>query len=182
MTSEPTPPRPRPLMPSLSSSVRFARPSDLDAVAMLAVALGRQHAGYDPHRFALEHFAPPASVAGTYRDFFAEQLERPDAAVLVAEGADDRAVGYAFVRLEEASFLDLCPPSGWLHDLYLDPAARGRGLGTQLLDAALAHLRNLGASTLMLSASPRNDGARRLFAARGFAPTMIEYTLAPNAP
>ncbi len=169
-------------MTPLPPPVRLARPSDLDAVAALALALGRQHAGYDPHRFALEHFAPPDALAAAYRDFFAEQFDRPGAALLVAEGDDGLVAGYAFVRLEEASFLDLCAPSGWLHDLYLAPGARGRGLGRRLLDAAVAHLRGLGARTIMLSASPRNEGALRLFASRGFAPTLVEYTLAPSAP
>jgi hypothetical protein len=50
-----------------------------------------------------------------------------------------------------------------------------------LLDAALAHLRDLGAR-LCRRPPPRHDGARRPLASRGFAPTMIEYALAPDAP
>lgn len=166
----------------MSPSIRPAQLTDLEPVVGLAIALGRQHASYAPQRFRLESLVGRSSLASTYRDFFAEQLARPDAIVLVATDADGNVVGYAFGRLEEASFLDLCPSSGWLHDLYVDPATRGRGLGQRLLDAALVQLRALGAELLMLSASPRNESAQRLFTARGFAPTMIEYTLAADAP
>jgi GNAT superfamily N-acetyltransferase len=168
-------------MPPPHCVIRPAQVADLEAVASLAIALGRQHAGYAPHRFRLEPFASPTSLAHTYRDFFVEQLARPDVIILVAD-AERRIVGYTFGRLEGASFLDLCPPSGWLHDLYLDPNVRGRGLGGQLLDATLTQLRDLGADLLMLSASPRNESACRLFASRGFAPTMTEYSLPTGAP
>lgn len=169
-------------MSTTSFTIRSAQSADLDALVPLAIALWRQHAGYAPRRFHLEAFVEPTSVACAYRNFFVEQFARSDVTMLVATDAAGHVVGYAFGRLEEASFLDLCPPSGWLHDLYLDPAVRGHGLGQRLLDATLAQLRALGADLLMLSASPRNESARRLFAARGFAPTMIEYTLTSDAP
>ena len=169
-----------PLSP-LRSSLRLARPEDLDPLVPLAIALGQQHARYDAHRFRPEWFARERSLAQTYRDFFVAPLADLAAVVLVACDAGDHVLGHAFARLEEDSFLDLCPPSGWLHDLYLHENARGHGLGRRLLDEAIARLRALGAQRIMLSASPRNESARQLFIERGFAHTMSEYTLAPDA-
>ena len=87
-------------------------------------------------------------------------------------------LGYAFARVEPASFVDALPVSGWVHDLYVDPAARGRGAGPALLDAAVAALRDAGAALVLLTVAPANPAAKRLFERRGFAATMHEMTLA----
>lgn len=54
--------------------------------------------------------------------------------------------------------------------MWVEPAARGRGLGARLLDALLARAEGLGRDVL-LHVSEGNAGARALYVARGFAPT-----------
>lgn len=164
----------RPLMTTAPTPIRAAREEDLSFIVELAMALGAQHIGYDPRRFDFRPFgADEEAVRATYLAFFREQLGQPNVVLFVAE---DRA-GYVFGRLEEASFLDLAPEAGWIHDVFVDPSARGQRLGARLVDAAIAGLRALGVSEVMLSASPKNARARALFEARGFVPTMVEYRL-----
>jgi ribosomal protein S18 acetylase RimI-like enzyme len=73
---------------------------------------------------------------------------------------------------------------GFIDDLYLVPAARGRGLGHRLIDFALAQARNLEIGTLHLEVEAGNDAATRLYRAAGFTETgrrLMRLRLAPCA-
>lgn len=52
--------------------------------------------------------------------------------------------------------------------IFIAPGARGRGLGTQLIEAICAHVRASGGRTLRLGVVPENTGARRLYERLGF--------------
>lgn len=149
-------------------SIRPAERRDLPALGRLGGALGRRHVEFDPRRYVL---AEPAEAA--YENFFAAELGLPGTAVLLAE-RDGTAVGYVFGRVEPASFVSLASVAGWIHDLYVDEPARGNGLGGRLLDAAIAALRELGCTTVMLSVAAQNPAAAALFRRRGFRPALQE--------
>ncbi|MCK0115650.1 GNAT family N-acetyltransferase [Isoptericola sp. S6320L] len=53
----------------------------------------------------------------------------------------------------------------WLADVIVDPAHRGRGLGTRIVDGALADLDTLGLKRVLLKASPE---ARAVYLRAGF--------------
>ena len=55
-----------------------------------------------------------------------------------------------------------------LNDLFVAPAARGRGVGSALLDAAAAHARAAGAVRLVLQTATDNSPAQRLYERRGW--------------
>jgi len=58
---------------------------------------------------------------------------------------------------------------GEIANLAIDPAARGRGLGSALLDAALDEARRHGVDEVFLEVRCSNARARRLYESRGFA-------------
>ncbi|SFH70903.1 GNAT family N-acetyltransferase [Bradyrhizobium sp. cf659] len=58
---------------------------------------------------------------------------------------------------------------GWVEQLYVLPAAQGRGVGTELLDVAKRACERLELWTFQ-----RNERARRFYEARGFA--LVEQT------
>lgn len=58
--------------------------------------------------------------------------------------ASGEQVAYARVVTDHATF-------AWLCDVYVDPVARGRGLGTELVTAARDHLAPLGLRRMMLA-------------------------------
>ena len=60
---------------------------------------------------------------------------------------------------------------GFIDDLYLVPAARGRGLGRQLLEFTLARASELGIRTLHLEVEVGNERGTRLYRAAGFEET-----------
>lgn len=53
----------------------------------------------------------------------------------------------------------------------VDPRARGRGIGRQLVQAGLELLRSQGASTVKLEVRPGNEPARRMYLRLGFRET-----------
>jgi ribosomal protein S18 acetylase RimI-like enzyme len=154
-----------------SALIRRAAPGDVPTLGRLGVALVRMHHGFDPRRFL-------ASTAGDERGYVAylgAQLEARRAVVLVAEHAGE-VVGYAYGAVEGADCMALRGEAGMLHDLYVLPGQRGRGLGRTLLTEAIAALDALGAPRFVLSTAERNGEAQRLFASIGFRRTMIEMT------
>lgn len=58
--------------------------------------------------------------------------------------------------------------AAWLEDLVVHPSRRGRGIGEQLLDAAIAEARNTGCLRLTLLTDSDNDAAHRLYHRAGF--------------
>lgn len=68
-----------------------------------------------------------------------------------------------------------------LDGICVDRAARGRGIGTSLLDAAADRARRLGATAVRLSVIDANPRARALYERHGFTPTG-RGTLGPLAP
>jgi ribosomal protein S18 acetylase RimI-like enzyme len=151
--------------------IRPATPADLPAIGRLGALLVRTHHGFDPERFIP---ATPGTEHG-YAAFLGTQLEEPDAVVLVAE-RNGEVVGYAYGGVEGFDYMALRGPAGALHDIVVDPAYRGRGVGGLLLDAALAALAARGAPRVVLSTAERNEVAQRLFERAGFRRTMIEMT------
>lgn len=158
--------------------IRPATAADVPALGRLGAELVAVHHAFDARRF----IPSGPEMAGTYGDFLAGEMQRPDAVVLVAEevpaeGAGAGAVlGYAYGALEGEEWLTLRGPAGAIHDLLVDPARRGGGVGRRLLEAMVAALRDLGAPQVVLSTAQHNTGAQKLFAAAGFRPTLIEMT------
>jgi GNAT superfamily N-acetyltransferase len=68
-------------------------------------------------------------------------------------------VGYARVVTDLATF-------GWLCDVYIDPAARGQGLGTALAAAVRDHLAPYGLRRILLATAD----AHGVYAKLGFEP------------
>jgi len=156
--------------------IRKADAFDLPDLGRLSAELARLHSSFDADRFAVQELTEQVFTA-----FFSEQLARPDVQVLVAE-QDGAAVGYAFVRMEPASLEDLRGAGAWLHDLYVDPAARGNAIGRQLVQAAIDAASSLGSDSLTLSVSPQNKPAQRLFEKMGLRATMVEMRLDLSLP
>jgi ribosomal protein S18 acetylase RimI-like enzyme len=154
-----------------AATIRPAAPADLPAVGRLGALLVRVHHDFDPERFIA---ATPRTEHG-YASFLGAQLEEPNVVVLVAE-RDGEVLGYTYAGVEGNDYMALRGPAGVLHDIVVDPAHRGLGVGRMLLDATLAALTARGAPRCVLSTAERNESAQRLFARAGFRRTMVEMT------
>jgi ribosomal protein S18 acetylase RimI-like enzyme len=106
-------------------------------------------------------------------------MSESDAVILVAD-RDGQLVGYVFGQVEPPSLVSLTRSTGWIHDLYVSPDARGLGAGGKLLDQAIQAFQLIGpAGGIMLAVASQNAAAATLFQARGFRPTLQEMTLSP---
>jgi ribosomal protein S18 acetylase RimI-like enzyme len=151
-------------------TVRPAAATDMPAVARLAARLVRQHHAWDPQRFLCMEPVEPG-----YERWLTHELDDEDAVIFVAERAG-RVIGYAYGRLEERDWNALLDAHGGLHDVLVDEAARGAGVGAALVEAVCARLRALGAPRVVLMSAAPNVAAQRLFARLGFRSTMVEMT------
>lgn len=79
---------------------------------------------------------------------------------------NDAAVGYVALSLGHTVMAG--GPDGFIDDLYLEPAARGRGIGRQVLAFVEARARELGFRALHLEVELANTRAQRTYAAAGF--------------
>jgi ribosomal protein S18 acetylase RimI-like enzyme len=106
----------------------------------------------------LSSSSPPPS-----REQLVELVENDDTVLFLAL-VNDRIMGsltLAFYRI----------PTGlkaWIEDVVVDDAARGRGLGSALNDAALNEARVRGAKDVSLTSRPAKEAANRLYKRIGF--------------
>jgi len=100
------------------------------------------------------------------RQFLADRISRDESVVLIAQGSDGAAIGFAQLFPSFSSVL--VAPSYLLSDLFVSPAARRRGVGTLLLKAAAETGRASGAVRLELPTAITNVSAQRLYETLGW--------------
>jgi GNAT superfamily N-acetyltransferase len=120
-----------PPTPSTDLAIRFATAADVPVILAFIRALARYE--------KLEHEVV-ASEAGLAATLFGA---RPAAEVLLAE-LGGTPVGFALFFTNYSTFL--AKPGLYLEDLFVEPAARGRGVGAALMSALarIAVARNYG--------------------------------------
>jgi GNAT superfamily N-acetyltransferase len=142
-------------------AIRFARPDDTPEI----LALIRELAEYErlAHEVTADEVALRACLFGV----------RPSAEVLIAE-LGDATVGFALFFESFSTFL--AKPGLYLEDLFVRPAARGRGVGGALMSALarIAIQRSYG--RFEWSVLDWNEPALKFYAGLGAKP-MTEWTI-----
>jgi ribosomal protein S18 acetylase RimI-like enzyme len=114
---------------------------------------------------------------GRYRDW----LARPGAFALLARSEDGAAVGFAVVTVEDGYDSWQCGERiGEVHDIALLPAARGGGLGGELLARVAAELAADGVEYYRLLVLEGNDDAVRFYERAGLT-TVVQQMLGRTA-
>ncbi|HET7824589.1 MAG TPA: GNAT family N-acetyltransferase, partial [Anaeromyxobacter sp.] len=135
------------------------------ALARLGAKLAREHHAMDPERF----FLPDEPIEDGYAWWLGKELANPRAAVLVAMSGSE-VVGYAYGRIEPRDWNTLRDRCGVGVDLWVEPRARGGGVGARLVEALADALADLGAGRVVIDVAARNPEAARLFERLGFRP------------
>lgn len=148
--------------------VREADPSDARLLA---------EAFWQPLAESMGDYSPLNELAdGAVADAvsgFEELLTDDERTIFLAEVAEEE-VGFANVRLDErpamkhGSYAEVT-------DLYVKTGYRGRGYGSQLLERAERLAVEEGCDFVQISAEWDNDGARSLYADRGYEPKQVTY-------
>lgn len=98
-----------------------------------------------------------------------EQLEDERVQTFVAVDDDGQGlVGYTTVSYSAAPPVFARGPVAKVKDLYVEPGARGDGLGTRLLERAHEWGRERGCERAALSVHARNDAARSCYESMGY--------------
>ena len=139
------------------------------------------------HRADASHLAQVAKLFDAYRgfygqpanlqksqDFIAERLAQNESAIFLA--LDENAEALGFVQLYP-SFSSIDAFRTWLlGDLFTDPAARGRGVGTLLMNTARDFALSTRAKGLVLETATDNVVAQRLYESLGYVRDTGYYT------
>ena len=155
-------------------SIRRGSRTDLDRLEPLWVSVHHRH------REAMPELAPYVSDAQTWavrRAHYAELFDRPGTVLLLAS-VDDELVGYglAYVMDADAWVADTWATGariGEIESLAVQPAHRGRGIGSRLLDGLTRELTAAGVEDLVLGVLPGNTAAIRLYERHGYRPTWM---------
>jgi len=101
----------------------------------------------------------------------ASSLERlladPATDFIVALSGQGASIGYAQVRYRYSLWVVGCEAQ--LDDLFVLPLSRRCGLGSRLLESAVARARERGCRVIGLNTNDRNVEALRLYARAGFS-------------
>jgi len=133
---------------------------DFDATTRLLAELGRP--------------TPAEENLPALRRTYSQHVGRGDTGSLLAL-LDGKPVGFVSLELRHPIFTTA--PQGWIPDLIVSEAARGRDIGAALLDAAFAEALRRGAYAAALESGHQRAVAHRLYAAAGMDDVGSFYTL-----
>jgi diamine N-acetyltransferase len=142
-------------------TIREAREADLPLISELARRTWADSFGWS---------VGPEQEAAELEETRSEDSFRTALAtdtILVAE-LDDALVGYTQLGDVAIPEVDVRPGDKSLRRLYVDTHLRGRGIGRELLSAALAHPRLAAAPRVFLTVWEQNVAALRLYESFGF--------------
>lgn len=147
----------------VQGTVRVARGSDREAVLELWVDLVEYHRELDPA------YPPTPGLRATLRREVDRAMVDPACELLVA-ALDRELCGFAIAEIdlrpsEEASEGGVC----WIHELYVAPAARRRGMGRGLVHHCEAFFRARGAERATVRVEIGNAAGLRFWARVGYA-------------
>ena len=147
----------------MSVATRLAAVADVERVAPL----------FDAYR----QFYGLAADLELAHGFLRERLLRGESVVLLAE---DGGSALGFIQMYPTFSSLRAARTFVLYDLFVDPAARQRGVGRQLMQAAADEAQRRGAVSLVLSTARTNSAAQRLYESLGWVrdEEFYEYNLA----
>jgi len=110
------------------------------------------------------------------REMFETLITDPGQGAVFIAREDDRAVGFATVDWKWSSLK--AAQLGYLEDLFVDPAARGRGIADTLIEACAELCRERGLTAMQWLTAPDNHRAQKVYNRTGAEfDTFIEYDL-----
>lgn len=141
-----------------------AGPADLDTLCELWLEVARHHARLD------SWFGLQPGARDEVRRLLAAELGDPDAAAWLA--GDGAAEGFCIARIDRAPPIHEETLRGEITDLGVRPAARRRGLGRALAEAALGWVRERGVAHVEVRVMVANLEGQGFWRALGFGEFM----------
>lgn len=148
--------------------IRRGASSDVEALLPMVRSICAMHEHMDPARFAFVD-----NIVELYRVWLPKRCADPRSVVFVAEIAGAIA-GFIIAQAEESIYIYKVREFGWVHDLWVEPADRGRGVGGLLVRAAVEGFAAMGITQVRGETAWQNADARKLLERTGFRPATIE--------
>jgi len=145
----------------MRGEIRRAQARDLDRVAALWTSIGAYHEPLDPA------FRMRPGAADEIRGLLRTTAGDPQAVILVCEEEADLQ-GLCIVRIGRAPPILEETRRAEISDLGVRESARRRGIGTRLVDEALAWVREAGVARVQVQVAVPNAAAQAFWRARGF--------------
>lgn len=150
--------------------IRPATPSDIPTLLPMVRALCALHKSWDPDRY---DFLP--DIIARYEYWLPLRAADPRSVFLVAEAADQGALaGFLIATIESSIPIYRTTEYAFIHDLWIDPPHRHRGLARALVNESITRFRALGLTQVRLETASANEDARRLFEAAGFRTSTVD--------
>ena len=130
--------------------IRRATSRDIGGILPIWGELADFHSALDPA------FRPAPQWAREYATYLRALLARDDALAVVARDGD-RIVGYAVGRITSMPAFFAQRQRGYIHDVYVRPEYRRRGIGRRLVAEILTWLRRRGVTLVELTVAARNE-------------------------
>ncbi|MBN8866151.1 MAG: GNAT family N-acetyltransferase [Solirubrobacterales bacterium] len=117
-------------------------------------------------------------LVGGFRDFLGDDSpSNAEIEATVSTLIRDRSTEFLLIGEPEAGFAQVRfrlsvwtgNEDAWLEDLFVDEAARGKGYGRTLLEAAVSRARSRGCSRIQLDVNQANANAVALYESVGFS-------------
>jgi GNAT superfamily N-acetyltransferase len=112
------------------------------------------------------------AIVGSYLAYLDAECAADNGCVIMAHSAEHAAGFVCVVATTRGDPPDDPAPFAWIHDIYVKPEHRERGVAKLLMAEAERFARAEGAQVLHLGVLDRNERARRFYAKQGYR----EYT------
>jgi len=137
-------------------------------------AICSMHERLDPARYAML-----PDVVDRYARWLPERAVDPRSVFLVAEsdGSRPALIGFLIATIESSVPIYVTAAYGFIHDVWVEPDARGRGIAKALALRAVEKFRAIGVKQVRLETATDNPDARALFTSCGFRVANIDMLL-----
>lgn len=134
-------------------------------------AITAMHHHLDPARYAML-----PDVVERYASWLPVRAMDDQSVFLVAtlDASDTTLAGFLIATIETSIPIYALEKFGFIHDVWVEPHARGRGLAGELVAEAAERFKALGITQIRLETAAENDASRKVFAPSGFRVATVE--------
>lgn len=151
------------------TTVRLATGADISVLGPIWLEFMQSHERADD-RFALSD-----NALYRWEAMVREMIERDDTFVLIAEGGDDRPLGFCVGWVARNPPIYRAAEVGFVSEIAVREQARRRGVGRALMRHAIHWFRERRLCEFQLSTAVWNEGARRFWEELGGEPFLVRY-------
>lgn len=143
-------------------------PADAKVVDRLFLELQLHEHQFDVYK------STKSENATKYKDELLESINSQHGELLLAK-AEDKVIGLVGWYLEEEYEFD--EPYGYISDIVVTKKYRGQGIGKQLLQVAISHIKDTNVKRIHIGVLLDNTETKEFYEKAGFKPYSTELTL-----